>query len=254
MNTVDAARDVAAIQGIELPQLDAPDLGADFLESIDLDLFSRKKRALMRRGLHERGYSSDDHHVAQLLHNHHMSRALRDGGFGDGEFLGYAHKDHQLSKRDATHPLAARFKVDHPKKGPMVLATRHANTTFHMTAEPYMHNDGSHKARRWEEQLQKEVLENRVTEARFDTDAIKSAPADLDIDKNKAFEDAEDGMHCVLGGDDWNFSDVFDIQGYDNTNRGTYNYATIGIFEDQSGDADIEQMQPQPPVSGGDCS
>merc|ERR1711879_902668 len=145
---------------------------------------------------------------------------------------------HQLSRRDGVHPLAPRFKFEHPKRGPMVLSTMFTNTTAHITVEPWIQQNPT-ISKRWQEEYRKEVLDNkRLVEGRFDHEAANADPADISVDAKNTFQAAEDSLHCSLKGKAWPLDHVFDVQVYDDTNRATIGYASVGIFDDHGHDDD----------------
>lgn len=65
---------------------------------------------------------------------------------------------------------------------------------------------------------------------------------------------AEDSLHCALSGntdDGWPLDQVLDVQVYDTTNKATFGYATLGVFDNHDPEGDLSNTQPQPPVTGG---
>ncbi|KAK4622435.1 uncharacterized protein CLAFUR5_07063 [Fulvia fulva] len=243
------------------PLLPAPDFGNDFVQSFELagfDGLTKRDLPFWGRALQGRGLSIDEQ-WNQYFHNDFTASMIRDSNFGEGEFLGYADDNHQLTKRDGVHALVPRYKFAHPTHGPMILSTRFTNTTSHITVEPYIvGNPKIHK--RYQEEYQKEILEdNKLLEARFDHEAADADPAGdgITIDPVNTFQMAEDTLHCALSGrtdDGWPLDQVLDVQAYDDTNKATFGYATLGVFNNHDHDNELGDLQPQPPITGGeDC-
>ncbi|RMY95623.1 hypothetical protein D0864_05306 [Hortaea werneckii] len=108
------------------------------------------------------------------------------------------------------------------------------NTTAHIT--------------RWQEEHRKEVLDNkRLVEGRFDHEAANADPADISVDARNTFQAAEDSLHCSLKGKAWPLDHV-----YDDTDRATIGCASVGICNDHGHDDDLGNLQPQPPIVGGE--
>ncbi|KAI6791949.1 hypothetical protein KC360_g6691 [Hortaea werneckii] len=270
--TKKAAAAAAARAAALPPNLPPLELGSNFRQAMELTRFggTPSKRHPWKRGLEERGVPVEQE-WDQYFHNDFTEKLIRDSNVGEGVFLGYNDDAHQLSRRDGVHPLAPRFKFEHPKRGPMVLSTMFTNTTAHITVEPWIQQNPT-ISKRWQEEYRKEVLDNkRLVEGRFDHEAANADPADISVDAKNTFQAAEDSLHCSLKGKAWpldhvsakvsrrfrkcvlsGVSKVFDVQVYDDTNRATIGYASVGIFDDHGHDDDLGNLQPQPPIVGGE--
>jgi hypothetical protein len=213
----------------------------------------KHKRDSWTDHLTSRGLSPAEAHL-QYFHNDLTADLIHSAGLGDPEFLGYAEDSHQLHKRDGVHALAPRFAFQHPRHGPMVLSTMFANASTHVTVEPWIIGN-PRVAKRWQEQYQAEVLDNkRLVEGRFDHSATQADPGNIEVDAAEMFPVAEDTLHCALGGDGWPLDQVLDVQFYDDANRATFGYASVGVFGDAGPEGDLGNLEPQPPVTGGeDC-
>lgn len=216
---------------------------------MELTTFGKVKRDLQRRHIAGRGLSTLEENM-QFWHDDFTASMIRDAKLGEGEFLGYADDKHPLSKRDGVHALAPRFAFEHPTRGSMVLSTRFTNETTHITVEPHIiGNPKVHK--RYQEEYQAEVLDNkRVLEGRFDHSATQADPGNPEIDAAEMFGTAEDTLHCLVSDDGFTLNNLIDVQFYDDSNRATFGYASIGVFDDTSPEGDLYDTQPQPPVTG----
>ncbi|KAI7280532.1 hypothetical protein KC345_g4697 [Hortaea werneckii] len=223
------------------------------LEEIDLDVFSKRhawKREL-DSGLQSRSLSEDEHHN-QMVHNYITHLMIRDAGYSDVEFLGYEDDEHQLSKRSTeVHPLVPRFRFTHHAYGPLIMATKDTNPTHHITLHP---EESNPKFAKRDAQFREERLSDHLMEGRFDKQASQSDSATLSATAQGSFGMVESGIKCFVneqGMTQWPSKGTNDMQMYDNANRVTFGYGSIGIFDDHNTDGQFHDLQPQPPLTGG---
>ena len=192
------------------------------LESIALDVFSKR---------------SQDFY--QEYHEALISDVLRQAFGDDPEFIGYVNDGHRLSRRDDEH-LHARapiFRIDHPRHGLMDIASRdHVNGT-RITATYANHGLQPRQT------FQHEHLSDHVFEGRFDGPAQAADPANPDFDAAGGYQEIEDSINCFAGGT-WQPGDVMDVQMYDVTNEATFAFASLGIFENNDADSELQNLQP----------
>ncbi|KAK5125935.1 hypothetical protein LTR85_011290 [Meristemomyces frigidus] len=226
------------------------------LELIDLDVFTSTtpKRSAWKRDLEDRGLPPDEQD-RQMLHDYLTHRTIRQAGYGEGEFLGYEPAHHQLAKRsDGVHPLVPRFRFEHHKYGPMVVATRDTNTTSHITVEPF----SAAKHLRRDDTFgifEGERLDSNLMEGRFDYEATQADSATLSTDAESSFDMVEGGLECFVndqGLTTWPSQATIDMQMYDTTNKETFGYGSIGLFTDHTTDSQFGNLQPAPPLTGGE--
>ncbi|KAJ5312372.1 hypothetical protein N7508_003202 [Penicillium antarcticum] len=190
---------------------------------------------------------------AQNNHDDFVYIQLRSLSSRDPEFLGYAKSDHRLAKKDfGNHPLVPMFRFDHFKHGSMEMTTRDTmNGTFitaAYTGHP-THLLGRHQIEdlktnmKRQEVYDKEALNTGVLEARFDADASRSDPASISADAKTLFNTFEPEVSCFMGGNVKDHS-VLDVQMYDKTNKATFGFGTIGVFNNDDDAHSIEEMEP----------
>lgn len=232
----------------EAMELEALDFWADdgFLE-IARNFF--EKRGGIGSGLTKR-----DRHD-QMRHDYHVLSAVRRAGFHDAEFVGYEDDSHPFSKRDGVHPFAPRIRFTHPTGDRLVATTRDTNTSTHITLSPWFEEHEEHHLAERAAQFRHERLNNGLIEGRFDRQAQNADPNQLmtDATDKQAFRVVEDSLKCFykeknLNG--WPPGATFDMQMYDNTNKETFGYGSIGVFPNDESTA-VVGLQPQPPLTGG---
>ena len=187
-----------------------------------------------------------------MLHNYMTHHMIRSAGFSDVEFLGYEDDSHQLSKRsDELHPLVPRFRFTHHKYGPLVMATRDTNASHHITLHPEAANP---KFAKRDNEFEQERLSDHLMEGRFDRSATLADDASISADAENSFRMVEDGVECFVneqGMTSWPANGNIDMQMYDDTNHRTFGYGSVGVFDDHSTDSQFGDLQPQPPLTGG---
>ncbi|KAI7223498.1 hypothetical protein KC333_g378 [Hortaea werneckii] len=226
------------------------------LDDIEMDIFSKRhawKREL-DAGLESRSLMEDEHYN-QMAHNYFTHNLIRDAGYSDVEFLGYEDEKHQLSKRSTEiHPLVPRFRFTHHKYGPLVMATKETNSTHHITLHP---EDSDPKLALRDAEFRKERLSDHLMEGRFDKEASEADSAHLSATARGSFDLVYDSLECFVndqGLTQWPSKGTIDMQMYDNTNKMTFGYGSIGIFDDHSTDPQFGDLKPHPPLTGGmDC-
>lgn len=195
------------------------------LENIALDVF--QKRDLDQQAEHE----------ATIRH------VLRSTFGSDPVFMGYVHESHRLGKRDADgdhlHPLAPIYRFAHPKRGLVDVASReHADNSTRMTFS--YANHGLEKR----QSFQHERLSDHVFEGRFDGDAARADPGgDVSFDASGGYQQIEDGVKCFVGGS-WPEGKALSAQFYDTVNKGTFGFASLGVFENHDNDGDLQAFSP----------
>ncbi|KAJ5361942.1 hypothetical protein N7541_002786 [Penicillium brevicompactum] len=190
---------------------------------------------------------------AQNNHDDFVFHHIRSLSSRDPEFLGYAKDDHRLAKKDfGHHPLVPMFRFDHFKHGSMEMTTRDTlNGTFITAA--YTGHPTHLLGRRQIEDLKtlmkrdevydKEVLDSGVIEARFDADASQADSASITADAGTLSNTFEPEVSCFMGGNVKDNS-VLDVQMYDTTNKGTFGFGTIGVYNNSDDAHSVEDMEP----------
>ncbi|KAI7465999.1 hypothetical protein KC351_g14683 [Hortaea werneckii] len=199
-----------------------------------------------------RWLSSGLEEIDLMVHNYITHLMIRDAGYSDVEFLGYEDDEHQLSKRSTeVHPLVPRFRFTHHAYGPLIMATKDTNSTHHITLHP---EESNPKFAKRDAQFREERLSDHLMEGRFDKEASQSDSATLSATAQGSFGMVESGIKCFAneqGMTQWPSKGTIDMQMYDNANRVTFGYGSIGIFDDHSTDGQFHDLQPQPPLTGG---
>ncbi|KAI6796853.1 hypothetical protein KC361_g4196 [Hortaea werneckii] len=90
-------------------------------------------------------------------------------------------------------------------------------------------------------------------DSRFDKEASKADPAHLSATARGSFDLVYDSLECFVndqGLTQWPSKGTIDMQ-MDNTNKMTFGYGSIGIFDDHSADSQFGDLKPHPPLTGG---
>lgn len=200
----------------------------------------------------------DEQTQNQMLHHNtvrHLLRSMSHANDSEPEFLGYADDDHRLARRDGgLHPLVPTFRFEHYKLGSMELASRDTVNATYFSLAPTgssMHLLGRaqqiervRKMKKREEVYDHELIMGGAVEARFDTEASKADPADLPADAGQLFDTFEPEVECFIDGD-FPDSSILDVQMYDQTNKATFGFGSIGIYGSEEDAASIESMKPE---------
>ncbi|KAL1624343.1 hypothetical protein SLS56_007882 [Neofusicoccum ribis] len=192
------------------------------LENIALDVFNKRSQDEIQ----------DDHEQI-------MQEVLRRSFGGAPEFMGYAHDGHRLSRRDEDHlhPSAPIFRFTHPRHGLMDVASReHVNGTRFTFSYA---NHGLEKR----QSFQHERLSDHVFEGRFDGEASRADPGDISFDAAGAYDQVEDSVKCFVG-NEWPAGNVLSAQFYDTQNEGTFGFASLGVFENNDQDSELQDFKP----------
>ncbi|RYP09970.1 hypothetical protein DL764_000965 [Monosporascus ibericus] len=191
------------------------------LESIALDVFNKRSQDAWQE-MHD-----------ELLHD-----VLRRA-FGAPEFMGYVSDGHRLSRRndEHLHPRAPIYRIKHPRHGHMDIAAReHVNGT-RFTLSYANHGLGKRQS------FQHERLSDHLFEGRFDSSARAADPALPAFDPAGAYQQIEDSIQCI-GAGSWREGQVLSAQMYDDTNKLTFGFASMGIFENHDADSTLQDFQP----------
>lgn len=216
------------------------------------DVVELELQPILRRDL------GDEQMQNQLAHHdtvRHVLRSMSHADYPEPEFIGYTDDDHRLARRDGgLHPLVPAFRFEHYKLGSMELASRDTvNGTFISLAPTgsSMHLLGRaqqiervRRMKKREEVYDHELITGGAVEARFDTEASNADPADLSVDAGQLFDTFEPEVECFIP-DNIHDSSILDVQMYDQTNRATFGFASIGIYNSEEDAASIESMTPQ---------
>ncbi|KAK7750858.1 hypothetical protein SLS62_007257 [Diatrype stigma] len=176
-----------------------------------------------------------EHLAREVLH-----RAFGSDGATPPEFLGYVADGHRLSGRDDehAHPRAPIFRIRHPRHGLLDVASRrHVNHT--RVAISYA-NGGGLEAR---QSFQHERLSDHVFEGRFDENAREADPAKPSFDAAGGYDQIEESIRCYAGGE-WRPGHVLSAQMFDDTNKATFGFASMGIFPNHDADSTLQDFKP----------
>ncbi|KAE8393876.1 hypothetical protein ETB97_011821 [Aspergillus alliaceus] len=193
----------------------------------------------------------------QKAHNHFVHKALRSLSVDDEvDFVGYAPDSHKLARRGSSvHPLAPMFRFNHHKYGPMELTSRDTGDNgVHFTISYAGHPTHHASQEKRDEFFRHERLDQHLMEARFDSEASGADPGDISFKGAEAFGKIEKQVECFAG-TEWNEGNVLSVQMYDQANKATFGFASIGIFPDDSVDSGLKDFGPRGlPLTGGqDC-
>ncbi|KAL4777809.1 hypothetical protein BDW60DRAFT_10387 [Aspergillus nidulans var. acristatus] len=147
------------------------------------------------------------------------------------------------------------FRFSHHKYGPMELTSRDMGETgVHFTISYAGHPTHHTTHAKREEYYKLERLNEHLMEDRFDTSASLADSGDISFNGAKAFDQIEKQVECFVG-TEWNEGNVLSVQIYDDTNHATFQYASIGMFLDDSLGSGLQDFEPQGmPLTGGqDC-
>jgi hypothetical protein len=193
----------------------------------------------------------------QKAHNYFVHKALRILSVDDEvDIVGYAPDSHKLARRGSSvHPLAPMIRFNHHKYGPMELTSRDTGDNgVHFTISYAGHPTHHASQEKRDEFFRHERLDQHLMEARFDSEASVADPGDISFKGAEAFGKIEKQVKCFAG-TEWNEGNVLSVQMYDQANKATFGFASIGIFPDDSVDSGLKDFEPRGlPLTGGqDC-
>lgn len=203
-----------------------------------------------RRGLDGLNESSA---ISQRAHNHFVHQALGGLEVDDVAFVGYAPDNHKLNRRDSTvHPHAPMFRFTHTRYGPMELTSRDTGDDgLHFTITYGDHPTHHASQVKRDEFFRHERLSQNLMEARFDSEASRADPGDISFSGADAFSKIESQMECFVG-TAWNAGHVLSVQMFDQANKATFGYGSMGLFPDHSVDSALKSFGPRGlPLTGG---
>ncbi|KAF4221580.1 hypothetical protein CNMCM5878_008828 [Aspergillus fumigatiaffinis] len=212
------------------------------LERIDLHEFARDLDSLPAMNM-----------TSQKAHNHFVHNALRSLSMDDVDFVGYAPDSHKLARRGSSiHPFAPMFRFNHYKYGPMELTSRDTGESGVRFTISYAGHPTHHATQAKRDEFYKhERLSEHLMEGLFDSEASRADPGGISFNGADAFGQIERQVECFAG-TQWNEGNALSVQMYDQANRATFGYASIGIFPDNSVDSGLQDFGPRGmPLTGG---